>query len=281
MRRPTEAADDLQDDFDLDDDFVSHGDSGGDSGGEEEVLGVEGGPAKKRARNEPASAAITAGEKRREKRRKKSAQRAPAAPGKFVVPQDTSDQAALWNKYMLKAHPGMTQLELGDVGLQAQHMYTAEKEPEAGPTFLEDLARTAVSTGRGKNKVAFGAPQVLVICSSALRAVELVRRLRPVSRRPVAKLFSRHIKVDEQKQLLRGTAMDVAVGTPNRIRRLLGDGDLKVNRLRLVVVDCWQDSKMRVVLDMDDTRDDLFTIWRELLLPASKNPDHAFKMRLV
>ncbi|KAJ2684544.1 hypothetical protein H4R19_006883, partial [Coemansia spiralis] len=94
-------------------------------------------------------------------------------------------------------------------------------------------------------------------------------------------LFSRHIKIDAQKEQLRSMTTDVAVGTPNRIRRLLADGDLKLNRLRLVVVDCWQDSKMRVVLDMDDTRDDLFAIWSELLRPAAANPDYAFKLRLA
>ncbi|KAJ2804480.1 hypothetical protein H4R21_001626 [Coemansia helicoidea] len=279
MRQKTEAADDLQDDFDLDDSFAAPSDSDGGDGGDSEAPDAAGGTAKKRAlRGDDAPAAA---EEKKKKRRKKSSQREPAVPGAFAVPRDVDAQAKLWNEYMLKAHPGMTRLELGDVGVQRQHVYAVDSEPAAGPEFLVDLARTAVSTGKAKGKVAFGAPQVLVICSSALRVVDLVRRLRTVSRRPVAKLFSRHIKIDAQKQALRGMAIDVAVGTPNRIRRLLADGDLKLNRLRLVVIDCWQDSKMRVVLDMDDTRDDLFAIWSEVLRPASANPDYMFKLRLA
>ncbi|KAJ2439455.1 cms1 ribosomal small subunit, partial [Coemansia sp. RSA 2440] len=116
---------------------------------------------------------------------------------------------------------------------------------------------------------------------SALRVVELVKMLRVVTKRPVAKLFSRHIKIDTQKKMLEEGAVDVAVGTPNRVLRLLRDGDLKVNRLKLVAIDCWQDEKMRVVVDMDDTRSDLFAIWRDVLLPASKSPDYNFKLRLM
>ncbi|KAJ2470202.1 hypothetical protein EV174_006145 [Coemansia sp. RSA 2320] len=126
-----------------------------------------------------------------------------------------------------------------------------------------------------------GAPQVLVICSSALRVIDLVKKLRPVSKRAVLKLFSRHIKISEQQKTLKSTAVDIAVGTPNRILKLLTEGSLKVNRLRLVVVDCWQDDKMRVVVDMDDTRQDLFGIWRDVLLPASANADYGFKLRLA
>ncbi|KAJ1937578.1 hypothetical protein FBU59_004708 [Linderina macrospora] len=145
---------------------------------------------------------------------------------------------------------------------------------------LDELAKTALSTGKGKNKVTVGAPQVLVLCSSALRVLEVVGKLRPLTKRRVLKLFSRHVKLAEHKEILAKDPVDIAAGTPNRVRKLLEDGDLKLNRLRLVVIDCWQDDKMRVVIDMDDTRADLFAIWRDLLLPASKNPDYNFKLRL-
>ncbi|KAI7827752.1 U3-containing 90S pre-ribosomal complex subunit-domain containing protein [Kickxella alabastrina] len=193
---------------------------------------------------------------------------------------------SLWNQYMKKAYPGITQLELEDHLMHPKHTYTIpspHKEPTYGsPDYLEELTKTAISTGKSKNKVMNGAPQVLIISSSALRVVDLVRRLRPVStKRPVMKLFSRHLKIQDQKKALADAAVDVAVGTPNRILKLLEEKDLKVNRLRLVVIDCWQDDKMRVVVDMDDTRKDLFAIWRDHLLPMSKNPDFGFKFRLA
>ncbi|KAJ2509343.1 hypothetical protein IWW47_000041 [Coemansia sp. RSA 2052] len=203
---------------------------------------------------------------------------------KFSVPHEPAEQAELWNKFMKKAStPGITDLELSDHLMDTRHIY----QPPAGTlvwgsaTCLEELAKTAVSTGKSKNKVMHGAPQVLVICSSALRVIDLVKRLRPVSKRGVLKLFSRHIKISDQQKTLKTTAVDIAVGTPNRILKLLTEDALKVNRLRLVVIDCWQDDKMRVVIDMDDTKKDLFAIWKDILLPASANPDYGFKFRLV
>ncbi|KAJ1847022.1 cms1 ribosomal small subunit [Coemansia sp. RSA 2703] len=199
---------------------------------------------------------------------------------KFSVPADLSEQAELWNQYMQKAYPGITALELDDIKMLPKHMYPTENDAIES---MEDLVKTVVSAGKAKNKIMLGAPQVLVICSSALRVIELLKVLRPLSspKRPVLKLFSRHVKLEEHKKLLAKSPVDIAVGTPNRVLKLLSDKDLKVNRLKLVIIDCWQDDKMRVVVDMDDTRKDLFSIWRDELLPASANPDYGFRFRLV
>ncbi|KAJ2840695.1 cms1 ribosomal small subunit [Coemansia sp. 'formosensis'] len=274
MARKQTLADDLEDDFELDNDYVSD---------------VEDAPT---ADNTPEP---TTGSKKRKEETSTKADNStkrtktvastdkPSGKGttasKFSVPSDVNGQAEIWNKYMKKAHPGITDLELADHLMLPQHIYTTTPAPS--DSYLEDLAKTAVSTGKSKNKVMHGAPQVLVICSSALRVIDLVKRLRPVSKRGVLKLFSRHIKIDDQKKTLKTTAVDIAVGTPNRILKLLTEDALKVNRLRLVVIDCWQDDKMRVVIDMDDTRKDLFAIWQDVLLPASANPDYGFKLRLV
>ncbi|KAJ2013365.1 hypothetical protein GGI06_003841 [Coemansia sp. S85] len=274
MARKRTLADELEDDFALDNEYLSDNDSDGD----------------KTAVNtqEPAKAAKKRGASTSEKtdnpdKRAKTVSNKPSGKGttasKFSVPSEANEQADLWNKYMKKAHPGITDLELADHLMLPQHIYTTTSAPS--DTYIEDLAKTAVSTGKSKNKVMHGAPQVLVICSSALRVVDLVKRLRPVSKRGVLKLFSRHIKIADQQKALKTTAVDVAVGTPNRILKLMTGGELKVNRLRLVVIDCWQDDKMRVVIDMDDTRKDLFAIWQDVLLPASANPDYGFKFRLA
>ncbi|KAJ2731867.1 Protein cms1, partial [Coemansia sp. BCRC 34490] len=209
---------------------------------------------------------------------------------KFSVPTELDEQAALWNRCMKKAYPGIAQLELADIGMQEKHMYRHEaSQKTAAPatsahaesSYLEELVGSVVAGTNAKNKITYGAPQVLVICSSALRVVDLVRRLRPLTGRTVLKLFSKHVKIAAHKKALGSSPTDIAVGTPNRIHKLLADGDLKPSRLRLVVIDCWQDEKMRVVVDMDDTRADLFAIWRDILLPASANPDYTFKFRLV
>ncbi|KAJ2747515.1 cms1 ribosomal small subunit [Coemansia sp. BCRC 34301] len=264
MARKRTLADDLEDDFALDNDYVSSN----------EPSDSEDTPAKPVVSTKKRSATHVTDNTNTAKRAKPSG-------NKFSVPREAADQAQLWNKYMKKASPGITDLELADHLMDTQHIYISEEPTWASATYLEDLARTAVSTGKSKNKVMHGAPQVLVICSSALRVIDLVKRLRPVSKRGVLKLFSRHIKISEQQKTLKTTAVDIAVGTPNRILKLLTEDALKVNRLRLVVIDCWQDDKMRVVVDMDDMRKDLFAIWKDVLLPASTNPDYGFKFRLV
>ncbi|KAJ1832905.1 cms1 ribosomal small subunit [Coemansia sp. RSA 2711] len=266
-RMATTAADDLQDDFALDehfdpDDFPQAAQS------PESPTEPEQNIAKKR--KQPAAEPTAPAEKK--KHRKEAAA--------FVVPTTSPEQCKMWNTHMHKVYKSLTQLELADIAITATNIYPTDLDP-AAPTYFDELVASALSTGKANKKVMLGAPQVLVLCSSAQRVLELVRRLRPVSRRAVAKLFSRHVKIDVQREMLGKSAVDVAVGTPNRVRRLLQGGDLKLNRLRLVVVDCWQDHKMRTVVDMDDTRDDLFAIWRDVLLPASKNPDYGFRMRLV
>ncbi|KAJ2008150.1 hypothetical protein GGI04_000196 [Coemansia thaxteri] len=279
MARKQTLADDLEDDFALDNDYIS--DSGNNEQGDTDIKKTSkasSAAAKRKAQTNEEEDVVVG-----KKGSKKSKNGSGTSSNGFSVPKDAEEQAQLWNKYMKKAYAGISELELQDISMQAKHIYKADQqEPQWGSAnFLEELAKTAVSTGKSKNKVMHGAPQVLVICSSALRVIDLVKKLRPVSKRAVLKLFSRHIKISEQQKTLKSTAVDIAVGTPNRILKLLTEGSLKVNRLRLVVVDCWQDDKMRVVVDMDDTRQDLFGIWRDVLLPASANADYGFKLRLA
>ncbi|KAJ2611209.1 cms1 ribosomal small subunit [Coemansia sp. RSA 1365] len=268
------AADDLQDDFDLDENLIEESHDDKDMPVTENTV-----PETKKRNRTQNPTANTSNEAADGKKRKKN-KSASTTASKFVTPQTLEDQAKLWNKYMSKAYPSLGELELGDIALLPTHIFTAKEPTNKSTTCLEDLARTVV-TVKGKNKVTYGAPQLLVLCSSALRVLELVKRLRPISQRATLKLFSRHIKINEHKDILKSTAVDIAVGTPNRVRKLMEEGNLKVNRLKLVVIDCWQDDKMRVLVDMDDTRNDLFGIWRDILLPASRNPDYSFKLRLV
>ncbi|OLY81670.1 hypothetical protein AYI68_g4222 [Smittium mucronatum] len=46
---------------------------------------------------------------------------------------------------------------------------------------------------------------------------------------------------------------------------------LDIDRLKLLVIDCQKDNKMRTVIDMDDTRKDLSILWRTQLFPVSSS----------
>ena len=81
----------------------------------------------------------------------------------------------------------------------------------------------------------------------------------------VAKLFSRHIKAEEQAAALAAAPVCVAVGTPARLAKLAAMGALSTARLQLLVLDCDRDAKQRCLLDIPETRRDTWALWREHL----------------
>ncbi|KAF3780327.1 Cmss1 protein [Nymphaea thermarum] len=82
-----------------------------------------------------------------------------------------------------------------------------------------------------EGKVDAGSPAVLIIC---LRT--LTRECR------AAKLFSKHMKVEEQVSLLK-SRVNIACGTPNRIKKLIDMDVLVLSRLSVIVIDMHLDAK--------------------------------------
>ncbi|KAG8083294.1 hypothetical protein GUJ93_ZPchr0015g6670 [Zizania palustris] len=80
-----------------------------------------------------------------------------------------------------------------------------------GGLWKEELCEGKLEEG----SVDAGSPALLVISSAALRSLELLRGLKMLTKecRPV-KLFAKHMKVEEQVQLLK-TRVNIACGTPN------------------------------------------------------------------
>lgn len=71
----------------------------------------------------------------------------------------------------------------------------------------------------------------------------------------VAKLFAKHMKLEEQAAFLAGKKFLFAAGTPNRILKLLDQDGLSLQQTRLVVLDCtWKDAKNRNLFDVVSLR---------------------------
>ncbi|XP_043720329.1 protein CMSS1 [Telopea speciosissima] len=88
-----------------------------------------------------------------------------------------------------------------------------------------------------------GNPAVIVISTSAIRSLELLRGLRPLTKECCgAKLFAKHMKVDDQVSLLKGR-VNIASGTPSRIKKLIDMDALGLSRLALIVLDMHTDAK--------------------------------------
>jgi uncharacterized membrane protein YgcG len=83
---------------------------------------------------------------------------------------------------------------------------------------------------------------VLIVTPSAPRAASICGTLRRggIS---VAKLFGKHMAVEEQSESLAANLVDVAVGTPNRLARLAEGHDFDLGALRYILLDVMPDEK--------------------------------------
>ncbi len=64
----------------------------------------------------------------------------------------------------------------------------------------------------------------------------------------IAKLFAKHMKLPEQQKHLESHVVGVGCGTPNRLLKLADIDALKLDRLKLLVLDMQLDAKQRYVL---------------------------------
>eukprot|EP00731_Ephydatia_muelleri_P032010 Em0023g517a len=105
-----------------------------------------------------------------------------------------------------------------------------------------------------KRLEAKGSPLVLVFSVSALREVEMRRELVELAKpHTVAKLFSKHMKVDQQSRFLTSHVTPIAVATPERAQKLLDMDSLNLSELKLIVLDWyWRDIKMRRFSDIPE-----------------------------
>ncbi|RUS85959.1 hypothetical protein EGW08_006288 [Elysia chlorotica] len=114
-----------------------------------------------------------------------------------------------------------------------------------------------------------GSPCVLIITSSAIRAVELNRSIKDFldGKCKVAKLFAKHMKVEEQKKFLSKTNCQVGIGTPGRLLLLIKQGVLQLESLVAVVLDWnWRDSKLKRLPDIPEIRKDLVLLLKDFLI---------------
>jgi len=114
-----------------------------------------------------------------------------------------------------------------------------------------------------------GSPCLLIITGSAIRAVELNRQIKDFlgDKSKVAKLFAKHMKVEEQKKFLTKTNCQVGIGTPGRITELIKQGSLHTEDLVCIALDWnWRDSKLKRLCDIPEIAAQLFSLLRHHLL---------------
>ena len=91
--------------------------------------------------------------------------------------------------------------------------------------------------GGGPRERVAGSCPILVLAQSAQRCVELLKLLAPFDVR-IAKLFAKHMELEDQGKLLQSGGVVMGVGTPGRISKLIELGHLSLTAgTQLVVLD--------------------------------------------
>uniref|UniRef100_A0A671V2K3 Cms1 ribosomal small subunit homolog n=1 Tax=Sparus aurata TaxID=8175 RepID=A0A671V2K3_SPAAU len=113
---------------------------------------------------------------------------------------------------------------------------------------------------------------LLIVCSSALRAIELIKQMTTFKGAAKAiKLFAKHIKIEEQVKLLQKGVTHIGVGTPARINALIEKEGLSLRALRYLVLDWnWRDQKLRRMADIPEIKLDFMKLLETGILHGCK-----------
>ncbi|KAK1758523.1 U3-containing 90S pre-ribosomal complex subunit-domain containing protein [Echria macrotheca] len=154
----------------------------------------------------------------------------------------------------------LSPVELADLYISAGDIKdtTAWEKPRSLENLAEFLEKFAEEPKKQLEEApkSNGAPHTLIVASAGLRAADVVRAVRKFQKKgnPVAKLFAKHFKVEEQVSFLQKTRTGVAVGTPQRLIDLIENEALSIASLKRIVVDASHiDQKKRGIVDMRET----------------------------
>ncbi|TVY48120.1 Protein CMS1 [Lachnellula occidentalis] len=154
----------------------------------------------------------------------------------------------------------LSSIELEDKYIPAKAIkdttvWDKERNLDNLPGFLEKFAGNTTKLWSASKKN--GSPHTIIVTAAGLRAAEIARVVRNLQTKDatVAKLFAKHIKLQDSIKFLKTTRTGIAVGTPTRLKDLMDDGALAVDRLERIVIDASHiDLKKRGILEMKDTQ---------------------------
>lgn len=183
-------------------------------------------------------------------------------------------------KSLKKFSPDSTAIELEEKYLPTRSILdtTSSSSPRVAknlPEYLETFCGGKEELSKGQK----ASPHTLIITQSGIRTADLAREVRLFATKDVkvAKLFAKHMKLAEAAAFVGKNKISVAIGTPTRPRELIEQGNLKLDKLRRIVIDgSYIDDKKRSTFDMVE----IFPALVELLntdkvkkrLGAKKNP---------
>ncbi|XP_074974687.1 protein CMSS1 isoform X4 [Caretta caretta] len=212
-------------------------------------------PAASKKRKQPAECFLTRPEEKEEstakvKRRKKkkiSDILAKSSP-KPGVPEDLQK--------LLNQHFGTKRsvIELEELKLPDSCFLPANDLTHSFSSYLKEICPKWAKLR--KNHKEKKSVLMLIICSSALRCLELIKSVTAFKGDcKVIKLFAKHIKIKEQMHMLESGVIHLGVGTPGRIKALVEQDGLSLNSLKYLILDWnWRDQKLRRMIDIPEIR---------------------------
>lgn len=175
-----------------------------------------------------------------------------------VAKEKPADLAGRFTK-SIKQHEGdLSTIELEDRSLPAKAFRDTSDFAEARlvknlPQFLEQYIEGGAETLKTCNGTS--SPHTLIITSSAIRAQDVLREVRKYGTEDskIAKLFAKHMKLEEMVQYVQKTRFGIGAGTSARIQRLIEEDALKVDSLKRIVLDSsYLDEKKRTIFSDRD-----------------------------
>lgn len=98
-----------------------------------------------------------------------------------------------------------------------------------------------------------------IICPSAERCIFFIKKLHKILPEfKVAKLFSRHLKIEDQIKFIKRFKPKIFVGTPNRILKLKKSKNL--NEMNYILMDSKPNVKNRNLLEITEIYNDVLTL---------------------
>lgn len=110
-------------------------------------------------------------------------------------------------------------------------------------------------------------PKVLFVSSSAIGSLDCLKNCQSLHKAcPIAKLFAKHMKIEEQAAYLQETSVNLAIGTPNRLLKLATDGHLDVSNVTVIVVDMRKNPKQQNMMSIPDVSGDWWKLWERFFM---------------
>jgi hypothetical protein len=201
------------------------------------------------------------------KKRLKVEQFAAAAPtSQAKLKQGKPKQLSVDEQFQIFMHNQPTTASGGLVAAIAQSSFFCPEVTSNNQNQNSFLRAIELGLGGGsKSKLAkpcdeMGCPQVLILCSGAKRATDVISAISKKIHCKISKLFAKHIKVTEQVEMLAKTHYPIACGTPNRVEKLLELGALCLRNTKLILVDSAEDAKQMTILSLPGVKEDFYKL---------------------